>query len=150
MVRAPAGKGESSRMCQGPDHRPQTRGPGDARLQAPFESQGGAGSGGQSVCADLGTVRPAMGAMCPLGGVQATGTAALFLPLCLMQCAQGGLDGLSDVLLVLPKRQNVPGRGHVGPACRCRTPAGPAEACAATPRPSPAPVSSMGTPRRDV
>ena len=125
MVRAPAGKGESSRMCQEPDHRPQTRGPGDARLQAPFESRGGAGSGGQSVRADLGTVRPAMGAACPPGGVQATGAAALFLPLCLMQSAQGSLGGLLDVLLVLPKRQNVPGRGHAGPVCRCRTPGSP-------------------------
>ena len=59
------------------------------------------------------------------GGVQATGAAALFVPLCLMQSAQGSLGGLLDVLLVLPKRQNVPGRGHAGPACRCRTPGSP-------------------------
>ena len=137
-------------MCQEPDHRPQTRGPGDARLQAPFESQGGAGSGGQSVCEDLGPVRPAMGAVCPLGGVQGAGAAALFLPLCLLQSAQGSLGGLSDVFLVLLKWQNISGRGHAGPTCRCWSPAGPPEACAASPCPSPAPVSSMGTPRRDV
>lgn len=79
---------------------------------------------------------------CPLRPGEGVGSGgqsvrSFALPLCLLQSAQGSLGGLSDVLLVLPKRQNIPGsRGHAGSACRCQAPAGPPETCAAAPRPS--------------
>ena len=77
MVSAPAGKGESSRMCQEPDPRPQTRGPGDTRLQAPFETWGGDRIRGTVCARGPGPCLSCHGGRVPAGGVRAAGAAAL-------------------------------------------------------------------------